>query len=230
MTVAAVVLAASPASALEDADGLPSVRRIADVAWSGGAIPIVVVADDPGGDVATALAGASVVLADPAPRSHGPAGQMVRGAEVALAEVSETTAILVWPARYTWVGPETVTSMIEAHGVEPDVVLRPSHGDITGWPVLVPVVHLDRLRAVGPERDPVGAIADLVAQGVLDRRLPLGDPGVARDLGTPRSDLPPYDGPPVPPPEQAHEWGAAVADEPEDAPLAPPTRVPYPPD
>lgn len=230
MTVAAVVLAASPVSALEAADGLPSVRRIADIAWSGGAIPIVVVAHDPDGEVAAALAGAAVVLAEPVPRAHGTAAQMVRGAEVAVAAVRETTAILLWPARYTWVGPETVTSMIEAHGIEPDVVLRPSHGDAAGWPVLVPVVHLDRLRAVGPERDAAGAIAALVGQGLVDRRLALGDPGVARDRSTPRADLPPYDGPPVPPPERAHEWGAAVADEPEDAPLPPPTRVPYPPD
>ena len=35
MTVAAVVLAASPASALADADGTPGVRRIADIAWAG---------------------------------------------------------------------------------------------------------------------------------------------------------------------------------------------------
>ena len=37
MTVAAVILAASPESALADADGVPRVRRIVDSAWSGGA-------------------------------------------------------------------------------------------------------------------------------------------------------------------------------------------------
>ena len=42
MTVAAVVLAASPASALADADGTPGARRIVDIAWSGGATPVVV--------------------------------------------------------------------------------------------------------------------------------------------------------------------------------------------
>jgi hypothetical protein len=49
VTVAAVILAASPQSALADADGLPAVRRNADTAWSGGAVPIIVVAADPGG-------------------------------------------------------------------------------------------------------------------------------------------------------------------------------------
>jgi hypothetical protein len=54
MTVAAVILSASADGAVADADGLPSVRRIADAAWSGGAVPIVVVSFDPSGGVATA--------------------------------------------------------------------------------------------------------------------------------------------------------------------------------
>ena len=49
MTVAAVILAACPESALADADGLSAVRRIADAAWSGGATPVVVVSSDPDG-------------------------------------------------------------------------------------------------------------------------------------------------------------------------------------
>ena len=55
MTVAAVVLAASPASALVDADGTPGVRRIADTAWAGGATPVVVCSFDPDGAVSAAL-------------------------------------------------------------------------------------------------------------------------------------------------------------------------------
>ena len=51
-------------------------------------MPIVVVALDPDGAVAAALAGAPVTLAEPAPLEAGPAGQMVRGIEVALAEVA----------------------------------------------------------------------------------------------------------------------------------------------
>ena len=52
MTVAAVILAASPDSALADADGQPAARRIAEAAWSGGAIPVVLVSFDPEGRVA----------------------------------------------------------------------------------------------------------------------------------------------------------------------------------
>ena len=65
MTVAAIILSASPEAALAIADGLPGVRRIADAAWSGGAMPLVVVAHDPEGAVAAALAGAPVTLAEP---------------------------------------------------------------------------------------------------------------------------------------------------------------------
>ena len=89
MTVAAVILAASPESALADADGLPAVRRIADVAWSGGATPVVVVSFDPDGAVATVLTGAPVTLAEPAPPEQGPAAQIARGADVARDQVDE---------------------------------------------------------------------------------------------------------------------------------------------
>src|SRR6185295_9603045 len=125
MTVAAVILAASPESALADADGMPAVAGIADAAWSGGATPIIVVSFDPDGAVATALAGAPVTLAEPVPAERGPAAQMARGTEVALAEVVETDAVLLWPARMAWVGPETITSLIETHGTREGDLLRP---------------------------------------------------------------------------------------------------------
>ncbi|MBA2381292.1 MAG: NTP transferase domain-containing protein, partial [Chloroflexi bacterium] len=160
MTVAAVILAASPESALADADGMPAVRRIADVAWSGGATPIVVVSYDPDGAVGVALAGAPVTLAEPAPPEHGPKAQMVRGADVARSEIDDTAAVLLWPARMTWVGPETVTSLIELHGAAPDALLRPTWDGEPGWPVLLPVAGLDALRDVGAGRMPPDILVD----------------------------------------------------------------------
>ena len=65
MTVAAVILAARPESALADAAGSPAVRRLADVAWAGGATPVVVCSFDPDGAVAASLANAEVTLVDP---------------------------------------------------------------------------------------------------------------------------------------------------------------------
>jgi CTP:molybdopterin cytidylyltransferase MocA len=229
VTVAAIILAASPESALADADGMPSVRRIADVAWSGGAVPIVVVAHDPEGAVALALAGAPVTLAEPAPVAGGPASQMVRGIEVALGEVRDTSGALIWPARMTWVGPETVTSMIEAHGPAGDALLRPTFDDEPGWPVLLPLEALAALRAVGVDRMPSSIPDDLVVAGVPQRLIALGDPGTSIDRDTPRAELPPYAGPSEPAGGHVHEWGAMTADESDDGPLEGPALAPYAP-
>ena len=52
MTVAAVILASTADGALTDTLGQPRVRRLVDIAWAGGALPVVVVAPDPDGAVA----------------------------------------------------------------------------------------------------------------------------------------------------------------------------------
>ena len=78
MTVAAVILSATPDGAVADTLGQPRVRRLADLAWSGGALPIIVVSPDPDGAVAAALAGSEAVYGSPAPAAGGPVGQMVR--------------------------------------------------------------------------------------------------------------------------------------------------------
>lgn len=229
MTVGAVILAASPESALADADGSVAVRRIADAAWAGGATPIVVVSLDPAGSVAAALAGSAVTLAEPAPAERGPAAQMARGADVARAEIVETDAVLLWPARMTWVGPETVTSMIELHGTAPDALLRPTWEGDRGWPVLMPLAALPSLRSVAADRMPPDVIDDLLAGGTPERLVELGDPGVAIDRETARADLPPYVGPEEPVAGHVHEWGAAQAEAPDDGPLEGPSLAPYAP-
>ena len=89
MTVAAVILSATAEGALADTLGQPRVRRLVDIAWSGGALPVVVVSPDDDGAVAAALVGSEAVYGAPAAAESGPAGQMVRGAELALAEVRE---------------------------------------------------------------------------------------------------------------------------------------------
>jgi CTP:molybdopterin cytidylyltransferase MocA len=227
VTVAAVILAATPESALFDADGLPAVRRLGDVAWAGGATPIIVVSFDPEGAVARALAGAPVTLAEPAPREGGSVAQIRRGIEVAGEVIRETTAALVWPARLVWVGAETVTSLIETHGLAPDAVLRPTYGGERGWPVLVPMALAGGLANVGADRMPDDVVGDLIASGVPSRDVELGDPGTAYDRDTPRAELPPYQGPPEPPAAHTHEWGAAISSQAEDAPLEGPSLAPF---
>jgi CTP:molybdopterin cytidylyltransferase MocA len=212
VTVAAVILSASPDGSLADTLGQPRVRRLADLAWSGGALPIIVVSPDPDRAVQAALLGSEAIYGSPAPPEAGPAGQMVRGAELAMAEVGDTSAVLLWPARMTWVGPETITSLIEAHGTDPERLLRPAwHGE-TGWPVLLPTAHLDALRAVAPDLMPPDVI-EAVERAIDSRIVEVGDPGVVHDVDTAPDDLPRYEGPPDPPAGHTHEWGADVAAE-----------------
>jgi len=212
MTVAAVILSATAEGALSDTLGQPRVRRLVDLAWSGGALPVVVLAPDPDGAVAASLQGTEASYGSPAPPETGPVGQMVRGIEFAATEVSETTAALLWPARMTWVGPETITSLIEAHGPDPDTVLLPGWQGEPGWPVLVPLAHLDALRAIAPDLMPRDVVHALV-KAVPARVIEVGDPGVIHDVETAPQDLPAYEGPPDPPAGHTHEWGADVASE-----------------
>ena len=212
MTVAAIILSASAEASLADTLGQPRVRRLADLAWSGGALPIVVVSPEADGAVAAALAGSEAVHRSPARLEAGPAGQMVRGAELAVAQVGGTSAFLIWPARMTWVGPETITSLIEAHGTDPDTLLRPAWQGDPGWPILLPAAHLDALRAVAPDRMPPDVVAELIA-AVPTRVVEVGDPGVVIGVDVAFEDLPRYEGPPDPPSGHAHEWGADVAAE-----------------
>ena len=213
---------------MADADGVPRVRRIVDSAWSGGALPVVVVSFDPEGAIAAALAGAAVTLAEPVPKPDGaPVAQIRRGIQVARETVTEVDAALVWPARMGWVSPETITSMIEAHGVDKRTLLRPTFDGEDGWPVLIPTSHVDKLDAVGAERMPNEIVADVIAAGAPARGLALGDPGTTHDGSVPLDQLPPYSGPTEPAAPHTHEWGAALADAAEDSPLEGPALAPY---
>ncbi len=212
MTVAAVILSATTEEALAETRGQARVRRIGDIAWSGGALPIVLVAPDPSGAVGAVLVGSEVVLATPAPGAAGPVGQMARGIDRALQEVRDTDAVLIWPAHLAWVGPETVTSLIEAHGVAGDAVLRPTWRGDPGWPVLVPLVHRGMLEAMAVDLQPTD-IVEAMVDAVPSRLVELGDPGVTIDADTPFEELPAYEGPTDPPAGHTHEWGEDVAAE-----------------
>jgi CTP:molybdopterin cytidylyltransferase MocA len=216
MTVAAVILSASPEGAVTPAGGTPRVRRMADAAWAGGALPIVVVAADPDGVVAGALDGSVARLVPPADPAGGPVGQMARGFHAAIAAVRETDAALLWPARLCWVDAETLTSLIEAHGVDRDAILRPAWRGAPGWPALVPTGLLPALAEIAPDRMPEEVLGALATAGHRVASLDLGDPGCVLDARTPHADLPAYEGPPEPASGHHHEWGAVAAGPPDD--------------
>jgi CTP:molybdopterin cytidylyltransferase MocA len=193
MTVAALLLSTSADEALTPIDGRPLIRRLVDAAWAGGAVPVIVSVDDPAGDVAAALAGAPATLV--------PRGDALDGIAAAVREVSETNAVMVWPTAYAWVDPETLTSLIEGHGVDREAILRAACDGTPGWPVLLP---LTRLSGADP-------LADLGSARLLD----LGDPGTIHDSSTPRSQLPRYLGPAGPTSGLTHEWGSPAGQEPD---------------
>ncbi|MGH2513975.1 MAG: NTP transferase domain-containing protein [Candidatus Limnocylindrales bacterium] len=216
MTVAAVILTVQAGSALADADGLPAVRRIAEAAWSGGAIPVVVVGPDPLGLVASALVGTEANLADPAWTGAGSAGAadlLRRGIEASLDRVGETDAVLAWPARMTWLDPETITSLIEAHGSFPDAILRPEYEAGPGWPVLLPLACLETLSDVPADQSLDALIDTLAARSRPVRGSDLGDPGTVESISTARADLAPYRGPLEPAGGRVHEWGESEAEQ-----------------
>ena len=208
MTVAAIVLVPDLAAALADADGEPAVRRVTHAAWAGGALPIVVVADDAAGSLAAALADSPVTITRPLDAPPGIAW-FVAGQRAALAAVAETTAGLKWPFRHAWVDPETVTSLVESHGATPDAIARPTYAGQPGFPILVPMALTERL-AANAGRHGAEAVAALIVEGVPDRNIELGDPGIVYDLTTPRSELPAYQGPPEPAAGPGPEWNAEL--------------------
>ena len=227
MTVAAVILFSRPEGALADAAGRVAARRIVESAWAGGATPIVVVAADPTGELAAALAGSPAVLAEPAPVEAGPVAQIARGIDVAAQHVTETDAALVWPGRLAWVDAETVGSLIEGHGPRRESILRPRYGDEAGWPVLVPLSVLPSLRSRASNLMPDEILAATVEAGARLELIDTGDPGVTHDISTPFESLPTFEGPPEPTGGASPEWGAAAAEMADDAPLEGPSLAPY---
>jgi CTP:molybdopterin cytidylyltransferase MocA len=207
VTVGAIIVAEDAAAALADAAGRPAVRRIVDAAWAGGALPIVVIVPHPEDRLGLALGGSPAVLVDPQDRRG--AAAVGAGVGAAVEAVAETSGVLLWPARMTWVDPETVTSLIEAHGADATALRRPGRAGQAGWPVLLPTdLALRRLeRAEGSLHEALEGLPIAVVE--------LGDPGAVLGLEVGLDDLPPYAGPPEPLGGPAPEWGAAAAETPD---------------
>jgi CTP:molybdopterin cytidylyltransferase MocA len=211
MTVATIILAASGAAALADTEGVPVVRLLADVAWSGVATPVVICSPDPDGSVAAALTGSEATLLTESAGAVGPVEQLGLAIAAAARLVAGTDAAILWPARMAWVDAGTVTTLIAAHGQQRGAVILPAWRGVTGQPVLVPLIHLDALRSLATDVALDDLPAALEATGVPLLVLETGDPGVTHDASLPRGEMPPYEGPPEPPDAHAHEWGDEIA-------------------
>jgi CTP:molybdopterin cytidylyltransferase MocA len=209
MTVAAVIIVPEMAAGLATADGEPALRRVAQAAWSGGAIPIVTVTPEPPEQLAGTVPDVAVTFARPGPHEPRGIAWFVRGLRTALETVSDTTAALLWPVPRAWVDPETVTSLVEAHGAYPGAIIRPAYAGQPGLPILIPVALLERLDSLSGKHG-VEAVEALAAEGVPLRLVELGDPGISHDISTARSALPAYQGPPQPASGNSPEWNEAL--------------------
>jgi hypothetical protein len=96
-------------------------------------------------------------------------------------------------------------------------LVRPAYAGTAGWPALVPLEHLEVLRALDRGLDP-DAVVEALADAIGSRLVELGDPGTVHDLATPRALLPPFEGPPEPSAAHYHEWGSPAATGPDEAP------------
>jgi molybdenum cofactor cytidylyltransferase len=210
MTVAAVVLVPELPAALVDADGEPALRRIGQTAWSGGALPTVAVTPQVTGELRAAVSDLAVKLVSPTPDEPRGIAWFVRGMWAATAAVAEVSGALLWPVKFVWVDPETVTSLVEAHGAAPEAIIRPTYRGRPGFPILVPVALTDRLAALSGQHG-AEAVATLIAAGVALRTIELGDPGIVHDMTTPRDALPGYQGPPEPAGGPPPDWNSALA-------------------
>ncbi len=199
MTVAVGILARGAADLVAPASGQAVVRRIADAAWAGGATPILVPAGAGTDRIAAALVGSEAILV--------PASRSLAGLERAARKaVRGTSALILWPAAFPWIDPETVTMLIQAHGRDPRSIHRPTWEETAGWPILVP--------AGLPELADLPLVPDRLLAALADRpaRLhPLGDPGVLHGPGRSAEGLPPYRGPDRPL-EDPPEWGALAGE------------------
>ena len=210
MTVAAVVIVPEPPAALALADGEPVLRRLTQAAWSGGAMPTVVVAPEVPDELRQAVAALALTLTSPTPDEPRGIAWFVRGMRAAVVAVAETSAALLWPFKFVWVDPETVTSLVEAHGATPDAIIRPAYGGQPGFPILIPVALVDRLAALSGQHGEE-AVQSLAAAGIPLREIELGDPGIVYDIATSRGDLPRYQGPPEPAGGPPPDWNSVLA-------------------
>ena len=106
---------------------------------------------------------------------------------------------------------------MEAHGADPDAIVRATYGGQPGFPLLLPVALIDRLATLSGLHAEE-AVRSLAAAGVDVRHVELGDPGIVLDISTARGDLPLYQGPPEPAGGPPPEWNSALAAQASDPP------------
>ncbi|HTT35625.1 MAG TPA: nucleotidyltransferase family protein [Thermoplasmata archaeon] len=183
---AAVVLAAGPSSrfggfpkACLDLDGIPAVRRIAEIALDAGLSPVVVVTGPHDPEIGRVLEGAAVRRV---PNPEWPRGRS-GSVRVGLAHVPAGDDVLLWPVDHPLVSTATVDRLLAARSADP----------LATWFIPVwqgqpghPVLFRSEVRAMIDGLDAAAPLRTLLPRlGPQVRRMPVPDPGVVANLDTP---------------------------------------------
>lgn len=185
--VAAVLLAAGMSTRagptnklLHEVDGVPMVRRTAQVLLASRARPIVAVTGHQREAVAAALAGLDVETAHNSDYAMGMAGSLRRG----LAALPETaTGALVCLADMPDVAPATLDALIDAFDPAAGrAICVPVQDGRRGNPVLFARAQFPALMAIDGDR---GGKAVLTAHKEMLADVPVDDPGIHIDHDRP---------------------------------------------
>jgi len=185
--VGAVVLAAGLSQRMGGANkllaelaGAPLVARAVDALLASRARPVVVVTGHEAERVRAALAGRALAFAHNADYAAGLAGSL--GAGIA-ALGGGVDGALVCLADMPWVQAQHADALIEAFEADPArPICVPVHEGRRGHPVLWPARRFAEIAAL---RGDLGARALLGTHAAEVRSVPVGDPGVLRDVDTP---------------------------------------------
>jgi molybdenum cofactor cytidylyltransferase len=161
---------------LLDLGGKTVLARCLETLLAGGVREIVVVVGVNGEPLA-AEAGRFPVLVV---INDDPAGDMASSVRAGRAALSmEADGVIVTPCDYPLVLAATVACLLEAHTEEPDRIIIPTHCGRRGHPLLVPRIVLEELQGNLTLRDLVRCDPNRL------RFIEVDDPGILVDMDTP---------------------------------------------
>ena len=181
-SVAAILLAAGASrrmgccKQLLALGGRTALARCLDALLQGGVDQVVVVVAPQGDEVARAAGSYPVRVV----RNSDPNGDMAASVGTGRdALAAGATGVLIALCDYPLVSAQTISRLAQAHRLDPQGIIIPSHGGRRGHPPLVPRRLLDQLA-------PPLTLRDLLrAEPQRIRQLELDDPGVLVDMDTP---------------------------------------------
>lgn len=103
--------------------------------------------------------------------------------------LSKPSHLWIHPVDMPLINPPTISLLHTESQNNPDRMLRPSHNNVPGHPVIIPASCLDTLTEENPGPPwPPGAIRIMIAESVAKNKLlpmlevPVGDPDVTKDF------------------------------------------------